>query len=212
MVNQNKIFSFKIKRKAKNVFPRDVEKTVNLQQRLCALYSAIHKEFSHIPFIWSWESLCFLVPYRCPFGISVAILETAHTRRWRHDVPNYYRVTLGLYVCGVKLWNADSNFQIQSTLVTSNSKGLYLILRDIRTSTYKICRIEEKIIRKTTFNKYICNWTLEVRDILKILWKRGEIAPYEQFLLFSTIFFCLLLDVRFRQGLDFHFEISGYSR
>ena len=28
MVNQNKIFSFKIKRHAKNVFPRDVERTV----------------------------------------------------------------------------------------------------------------------------------------------------------------------------------------
>ena len=33
----------------------------------------------------------------------------------------------------------------------------------------------EKIIRLTTFNKYTCNWTLEVRDIVKILWKRGEI-------------------------------------
>ena len=41
----------------------------------------------------------------------------------------------------------------------------------------EICRIEETLIRLTTFNKYMCNWTLEVRDILKILWKRGEIAP-----------------------------------
>ena len=59
----------------------------------------------------------------------------------------------------------------------SNSKGLSEILRDIRTSTYQNCRIEEKINRTTTFNKCICNWTLEIRDILKILWKRGEIAP-----------------------------------
>ena len=66
---------------------------------------------------------------------------------------------------------------IQSTLVVSNSKGLSEILRDIRTSTYQICRIEEKLIRLTTFNKYMCNLTPEVRDILKILWKRGEIAP-----------------------------------
>ena len=64
---------------------------------------------------------------------------------------------------------------VQSTLVISNSKGLSEILRDIRTSTYQICRIEEKLIRTTTFNKFICNWTLEVRDIAKILWKRGEI-------------------------------------
>ena len=83
---------------------------------------------------------------------------------------------------------------IQSTLVISNSKGLSEMLRDIRTSTYQICRIEEKIIRTTTFDKYICNWTLEISDILKMLWERGEIAPMEQFLIFSTIFFYLLLD------------------
>ena len=35
---------------------------------------------------------------------------------------------------------------IQSTLVISNSKGLSEILRDIRTSTYQICRIKEKVI------------------------------------------------------------------
>ena len=78
--------------------------------------------------------------------------------------------------------------EIQSTLVISNPNGLSEILRDIRTSTYQICRTEEKLIRLTTFNKYMCNWTLEVRDILKILWKRGEIAPEEQFLLFPTTF------------------------
>ena len=68
------------------------------------------------------------------------------------------------------------NTLIQSTPVISNSKGLSDILRDIRISTYMICRIEDKLIRLTTFHKYMCNWTLESRDILKILWKRGEIA------------------------------------
>ena len=76
------------------------------------------------------------------------------------------------------------DMEIQSTLVISNSKGLSEILRDIRASTYQICRIEETIIRTTTFNKYICNWTLEARDILKILWKKGEISP-----LFHNLFF-----------------------
>ena len=37
---------------------------------------------------------------------------------------------------------------IQSTLFISSSKGLYTILRDIRTSTYKICKIEEKIFEQ----------------------------------------------------------------
>ena len=58
------------------------------------------------------------------------------------------------------------------------------VLRHIR-----FAELGEKLIRLTTFNKYTCNWTLEVRDLLKIVWKRGE-----QFLLFSTIFFYLLLD------------------
>ena len=40
-----------------------------------------------------------------------------------------------------------SSAELQSTLVISNSKGLFEILRDIRTSTYQICRVQEKIIR-----------------------------------------------------------------
>ena len=113
--------------------------------------------------------------------------------------------------------------RVQSTLDISNSKGLSEILRDIRTSTNQICRIEEKIlIRLTTFNKYICKWILEVRDILKILWKRGEIAPLEQFLLFSTIFFYMLLDFHVKAATRFslrnkrlfeisYFEITGVN-
>ena len=56
------------------------------------------------------------------------------------------------------------------------------------------------INRTTLFNKWICNLTPEVRDILKILWKRGEIAPKEQFLLFSTIFCYLILDFNVKTG------------
>ena len=86
------------------------------------------------------------------------------------------------------IWPSEclSFLDIQSTLVISNSKGISVILRDISISTYQICRIEETIIRLSTFNKYICNWTLEISDILKILWKRGEIA------LFHNIFYMLL--------------------
>ena len=69
-------------------------------------------------------------------------------------------------------------FQIQSTPVISKSTGPTVILRDIHTSTYQICRIEEKINRTTTFHKWVYNLTPEVRDILKILWKSGEIAPF----------------------------------
>ena len=47
---------------------------------------------------------------------------------------------------GRNLSTMDDHLHIQSTLVISNSKGLSEILRDIRSSTYQVCRIEEKII------------------------------------------------------------------
>ena len=39
--------------------------------------------------------------------------------------------------------------------------------------------------------------------MLKILWKRGEIAPEEQFFLLSTIFCCLMLDIYVKTGIGF---------
>ena len=39
--------------------------------------------------------------------------------------------------------------------------------------------------------------------MLKILWKRGEIAPDEQFLLLSTIFCYLMLDLYVKKGIRF---------
>ena len=85
--------------------------------------------------------------------------------------------------------SAGSRMDYSRLSFISNSKGLSEILRDIHTSTYQICGTEENITRTTTFNKYMCNWTLEVRGILEILWKRGEIAPSP---LFHNIFYLLL--------------------
>ena len=72
--------------------------------------------------------------------------------------------------------------QVQSILVISKSKGLSEILRDIHTSTYQTCRIEEKTKKTTTFHKLICNLTPKVRVTQKILRKRrncflGAISP-----------------------------------
>ena len=72
---------------------------------------------------------------------------------------------------------------IQSTLVISKSKGLSELLRDIHTATYQNCRIKEKINRTTTFNKCICDWTLEIRDILKIL--RSNFSSFPQYFITS---------------------------
>ena len=51
-------------------------------------------------------------------------------------IPTYYSTKFNV----MPLFHMDT---IQSTLVISNSKGLSEILRDIRTSTYQISRIEE---------------------------------------------------------------------
>ena len=90
------------------------------------------------------------------------------------------------YICG---------FKIQSTLVISNSKELSEIFRDIRTSTYQICRIEEKLIRLTTLNKYI--YIIEVRDILKYCEKeeklllRSNFSSFPQYVLYVVRVSCL---------------------
>ena len=41
----------------------------------------------------------------------------------------------------------------------------------------RFAELRKTINRTVTVNKGICNLTPEVRDILKILWKREEIAP-----------------------------------
>ena len=91
----------------------------------------------------------------------------------------------------IAIHTKNSVLVIQSILVISNPKGLSEILRDIRSSTYQMCRIEDKIIRTTTFNKYIYVIGL-FRYIKNIVGKRrncslGAISP-----LFHNIFLLLL--------------------
>ena len=79
----------------------------------------------------------------------------------------------------------------------------------------RVAKVRKTINWTTLFNKWIFNLTPEVRDILKIWRKRGEIAPQEQFLLLSTIFCYLFLDFHVKTGTRFSlwdkwlFEISG---
>ena len=63
------------------------------------------------------------------------------------------------------------------------------VLRNIR-----VAEVRKTINRTTTFNKWICNLTPEVRGILKILWNRGEL------LLFPIIFCYLFLDFHVKTG------------
>ena len=91
---------------------------------------------------------------------------------------------------------------IQSTLIISKSKGPSETLRDIRTSTYQMCRIEENTNRITKFHTWTCKLTPLVRSIYwKYCGTRREIAPEEQFLLLSTIFCYLMLDFYVKTGI-----------
>ena len=87
--------------------------------------------------------------------------------------------------------------KLQLTLVISKSKGLSEILRDVRSSMYQICRIEEKN-RTTTFHKGIGNLTPYVRRYIKIGGKEEKLL-----LLFSTIFCYLLLNYHVQTGTRF---------
>ena len=104
-------------------------------------------------------------------------VKTDQTMVAQADLSLHFLTLVLIFCISLKGFQQDVDIHVQSTLVLSKSKGLSLILWDICTLTYQIFRIEEKINGTATFHKWICNLTPEVRDILKILWKRGEIAP-----------------------------------
>ena len=49
----------------------------------------------------------------------------------------------------------DKEFNVQSALVISNSKGLSEMHRDTRTSTYQISRMEKKIKQPNVPNSHV---------------------------------------------------------
>ena len=79
----------------------------------------------------------------------------------------------------------QSKISIQSTLVISNSNGLseiHLIYPYLDTSDLQNWGKKNRTI---TFHKWIYNLNPQVRDMLKNLWKKGEIALY-----FCSTMFC----------------------
>ena len=87
-----------------------------------------------------------------------------------------------------------SRHEIQSTLGISKSKGPSETIRDIHTSTYQMCSIEENTNGTTKFHKWTCNLTPFVRNIC---WKYcGNIR-------LSTIFCYLMLDFYVKRGIRF---------
>ena len=109
----------------------------------------------------SWH---FFILFVCLQGLNVKDIFT-QLKFVGNEKQSILKVSfLSLSFIQIKRNTVDSHY-LQGTL----SKGLSEILRDIRTLTYQICGIEEKIKRLITFHKLICNLTPEVGDILKIL-------------------------------------------
>ena len=85
----------------------------------------------------------------------------------------YKRVPRAVSVEDMESWTVLILW-IQSTLVISKSKGPSETLRDIRTSTYQICRIEENTYRTTKLHKWTCNLTPLVRNICWNIVEKGR--------------------------------------
>ena len=77
------------------------------------------------------------------------IFELSSVSLKNHRIINKYRIHL---VIGQKFMLPKLS-EIQSTLDISKSKGPAETLRDIRTSTYQMCRIEENTKRPAKFHK-----------------------------------------------------------
>ena len=92
---------------------------------------------------------------------------------------------------------------IQLTLVISKSKDSLKYFEISVLWHIVIVELKKKINRTAKFTNEVCNLTPKVRDVLKIFWKRGEIAHLEQFLLLSTIFCYPLLDFHVKAGTRF---------
>ena len=65
-------------------------------------------------------------------------------------------------------------FYLQSTLVISKSKGPSKTLRDIRTSTYQICSIEEKQFEQPNFTNYYVLWLLWLEIYIENIVEKGR--------------------------------------
>ena len=106
------------------------------------------------------------------------------------------------------MYSRFRDLEIHGTL-WNTSRYPYFDLSDLR-------NWGKQLIEQPPLTEWIFNLTPKL-DILKILWKRGEIAPKEQFLLFFTLFCCLLVDLCVITGTRFSlrdkrlFEISEFE-
>ena len=131
----------------------EVKFSIYLNRRVFVMY----KSNTFNSFAFSVFSFWFTIPelpiYKWAWNITVL---------WDHLL--WHRLKI--------YYKSSNNIVIQSTLVISKSEEISKILRDIR-----FAELRKKIIEQPHFTNEYVIWLLQVRDISKILWKRGETVP-----------------------------------
>ena len=124
----------------------------------------------------------------CDEYISEKAVKTFHLKTWWQICEKAMNLKSAMKM----LWISEhiviiNVLYIQLNLIISKSKGLSEILRDIRTSTYQICRIKKKKLEQPHFtNKYVI-WLLKLEIYWKYCGKEEKLLLRSNFL-FSTIF------------------------
>ena len=117
------------------------------------------------------------------------------------------------FTCAIWILKVNLVWKNYSQLSLSRSPmGLSEVLRGIRTSTYQIGRIEEKLNRTTTFQNWICKLTSEMEIYWKYWGKEKRLLFRSNFFSFPQKFGAWCYMSMLKQGPGFHFEITGYSR
>ena len=118
--------------------------------------------------------------------------KTSHSESIQFDTPTSITGSI-IHLLTISHLSLENRiFKIQSTRVISKSKGPFETLRDIRTSTYQIFRIDENINRTARFHKWIYNLTPLVRNIYWNIVEKGRNCSW--FLLLFIIFCHRMLD------------------
>ena len=96
--------------------------------------------------------------------------------------------------------------------VDSLSRNPRDYLNYFETSTYQICRIEDKINQNNTFHKWICNWLQKLEIYWKYCEKEEKLCLRTNICSFPQYFVTCCKIFMFKQEPEFHFETSGYWR
>ena len=126
------------------------------------------KSNSSTTFLWSAEKLLQCLNL---FLLTSKLIINPNTVPPPYKWPRSYKIFFVLISAQQEIFSANRYSRLSLSRIPRDS------LKHFEISVPRHIRVAEvrKIInRTTTFNKWICNLTTEVRNIYKIMWKREE--------------------------------------